>query len=228
MKYRTHWTTPVFRWLIGRHRRPYDVSYQGRRVRVFPDVLSPRYDWSGKFGVECLPALQGKSFLEIGCGCGIVSLFAALNGAARVAAVDISPIAVRNTKFNFDRYALKNAIVIQGSLFDPISGRFDVIFFNAPFHGNSARTWLEMAVSDENYQSLRKFISHVEEFLTAGGRVLLGFSPSGDEVLLHTELKRADLEVVKVQEDTRRGYTCKYYTLRCSGLALASGEPSAS
>ena len=224
MKYSAHWTTPLFLWLMNCHRRPYDISYRGRLIRVFPEVLSPKYDWSGKFGVECLPPLQNKTFLEIGSGCGIVSLFAALNGAAMVASVDISPIAARNTKFNFDRYGLLNALVIQGNLFDAISGRFDLIFFNAPFHGNAARDWLETAVYDENYVSLRKFISNAGQFLVADGRVLLGFSRSGAEELLLDELRRANFEIEKVQEDTRRGYSCEYYTLKLARFMSDSAE----
>jgi len=59
------------------HRRPYDISYRGKAIRIFPGVFSPRYDWSAKFAVDYLPALAGKSFLEVGAGCGIVSVFAA-------------------------------------------------------------------------------------------------------------------------------------------------------
>src|SRR4030088_698306 len=82
---------PVFLWLMRRHRRPYDISYRGKAIRIFPGVFSPKYDWSGKFAVDCLPSLNGKSFLEIGAGCGIVSLFAAVGGARLVVSVDISP-----------------------------------------------------------------------------------------------------------------------------------------
>ena len=74
----------VFLWLMRRHRRPYDISYRGKTIRIFPGVFSPRYDWSAKFAVDCLPALAGKSFLEVGAGCGIVSVFAAEGGARLV------------------------------------------------------------------------------------------------------------------------------------------------
>jgi 16S rRNA G1207 methylase RsmC len=61
----------------------YDISYRGKTIRIFPGVFSPKYDWSGKFAVDCLPSLRGMSFLEIGAGCGIVSVFAALAGFRR-------------------------------------------------------------------------------------------------------------------------------------------------
>jgi 16S rRNA G1207 methylase RsmC len=60
---------------MRRHGRPYDISYRGKAIRIFPGVFSPKNDWSAKFAVDCLPALAGKNFLEVGAGCGIVSGF---------------------------------------------------------------------------------------------------------------------------------------------------------
>lgn len=154
-----------------------------------------------------------KSFLEIGSGCGIVSMFAAIGGASLTVAVDVSPEAARNTKFNFEAHRLKNAYVVQGNLFNCISHRFDFVFFNAPYHGNRPNDWLEWAVSDEDYRSLKAFILGVRQCLKNDGRVILGFSESGDEDFLRSEFKRAGLEVLRIQEDNRRGYSCKYFTM---------------
>ena len=82
----------VFLWLMRRHRRPYDISYRGKTIRIFPGVFSPRYDWSAKFAVDCLPALAGKSFLEVGAGCGISRSSRLKAEPELVVSVDISPI----------------------------------------------------------------------------------------------------------------------------------------
>ncbi len=198
------------------HHRPYDVSFRGKIIRVFPGVLSPRYDWSGKFGVDCLPPLEGKTFLEIGSGCGIVSVCAALAKAKIVVSVDISPLATANTRFNFLAHRLSNAYVIQGDLFDSISNKFDLVFFNAPFHGNAPKDWLGKAVSDEQYRSLKRFLVGVREHLTRDGRVVLGFSESGDEKMLCAEFARGNLDIVELHEARRRGYSVKYYILKSS------------
>jgi release factor glutamine methyltransferase len=212
----SHMSSSILLDLMRRHTEPYDVEYCGRSLRVWPGVLSPGYDWTGKFGVECLPVVAGKSFLEIGCGCGIVSLFAELNGASRVIATDISPIAALNTKFNFERHGVSSAYVIQGNLFDAISARFDVIFFNAPFYSSPAADWLEKAVTDENYRTLTRFLTEVRDHLAKDGRALIGFSDSGDEKFLRAEIDRACLTIVEIRGDTRWGYNCKYYTLAAS------------
>lgn len=73
-------------------------------------------------------AAPPRSALDLGCGCGIVSLALAERvGAASVFASDLSPAAVRLTRENARRHGV--AIdARQGSIFEPWSGmRFDLI-----------------------------------------------------------------------------------------------------
>ncbi|MDN5836728.1 MAG: class I SAM-dependent methyltransferase [Nitrosospira sp.] len=75
--------------------------------------------------------LQGKHFLDIGCGSGL-SMLAALNlGAARVTGVDIDEYSVEATRQCLGRYAAKAAWdARQASVFDldpDKMGRFDVV-----------------------------------------------------------------------------------------------------
>jgi release factor glutamine methyltransferase len=202
----------VFLGLMRLHRRPYDISYRGKTITIFPGVFSPKYDWSSKFAVDCLPSLAGKSFLEIGAGCGIVSVFAAASGASLVVAADISPNSARNIRFNFDAHRLQNAHAIQGDLLAAISHKFDFIFFNAPYYAERPKDWLERAVTDENYDTLKRFIADVKRCLAVGGIVMLGFYKNR-EPLLHAELQRAGLKVVSVREERRLAYRCKYFML---------------
>src|SRR5262245_29793863 len=88
-------------WLNERTNRLVRTYVEGFDLEVFPGVFHPKYFGSstilGRF-VSQLP-LTGKSFLEIGCGSGIVALCAARQGAT-VTAVDINPDAVRCTIAN--------------------------------------------------------------------------------------------------------------------------------
>lgn len=72
------------------------------------------------------------SALDLGCGCGILSLYLATH-SRRVVATDISERACNVTRFN----AILNQADIdvrQGSLFDPVRDeRFDLITSNPPF-----------------------------------------------------------------------------------------------
>lgn len=76
--------------------------------------------------------LDGKRFLDIGCGSGIHSLAALLLGAAEVVALDIDPDSVATTRAFLDRHFPEgNFKVEQRSVFDlelKELGRFEVVY----------------------------------------------------------------------------------------------------
>jgi S-methylmethionine-dependent homocysteine/selenocysteine methylase/SAM-dependent methyltransferase len=72
---------------------------------------------------------QGKLCLDVGCGCGILSVQLALNGASRVHAIDIDRSAVANTLANAFRNGVSDRVT--GEAFDLYhwepAERFDLI-----------------------------------------------------------------------------------------------------
>lgn len=72
--------------------------------------------------------LYGSSLLDLGCGCGIVSLvLKRLGFSGKVHASDISESAVENALQNFSKYDLE-LVGKAGSMFDPWKGEnFDLI-----------------------------------------------------------------------------------------------------
>ena len=99
--YTLHVTTPGALDKMRSHRDPYETLILGVPILVLPGVWSPAYDWSGLYYVENLPNVRGLDFLEIGCGTGLISAFAARAGANEVVAVDANPTAVRKCDFEF-------------------------------------------------------------------------------------------------------------------------------
>ncbi len=85
----------------------------------------------------CLESLEkyagdGKTVLDIGCGSGILSVACLLLGAESAVGVDIDALAVKTAKENgttngFDEPQYK---VLQGSLTDKVSGKYDIIAAN--------------------------------------------------------------------------------------------------
>jgi len=77
-------------------------------------------------------SLDGKSFLDIGCGSGIHSLAALIEGAARVVSCDIDPKSVEATRALARKFAPSAPLQIeQKSVFDlsPADlGKFDVVY----------------------------------------------------------------------------------------------------
>jgi len=213
--YQLHTTTPVYLELVRKHTEPYTFQLNGEDILVLPGVMSPKYDWAGHFMIEKLPAVEGKEFLEIGSGCGLVSMAAFRRGANTVLATDISPQAVENTRLNFKRIgAEQRCRAIQTDMFQGIDTQFDVVVFNAPYHGCRAADDLEKGVADNDYTALRSFFSGVSSRLRRGAIAAVGFSSSGDHELF-TQLKSScGLIPVAQYEDIRDGYQCEVHLLR--------------
>lgn len=85
----------------------------------------------------CLQTIQKhmdgcKSFLDVGCGSGILSVAALLLGAETAEAVDIDPLAVKMARLNgeLNNFTEPQYKVLEGNLTDKIHGKFDIVAAN--------------------------------------------------------------------------------------------------
>ncbi len=82
--------------------------------------------------------------LELGCGTGAISVWAAKMGAEMVAS-DINPKAIENTRIN----ALNNGVsvkTVQSDLFtNLIPNEYQIVIINPPYYAKSAATIEEQA-----------------------------------------------------------------------------------
>lgn len=161
---------------------PYDVEIQGRPFAVFANVFSPKHlPGAGSF-FRMLPPTAGLSLLEVGTGVGAVAVLAALAGATRVVATDISADAVANARFNAERHGVADRVDVRlGDVYDPLGPeeRFDLIFWNMPFgfvEPDRRLTPLQRSNLDPGYAAVRRYITEGPRHLTAGGLLTLGFS----------------------------------------------------
>ncbi len=211
--YKTHQTVAPYLRAVRKHDMPYETDVLGKSITVLPNVMSPKYDWSSEFFVKNMPGQKGKSFLEIGSGCGIVSVFAGYQNAKNIVAVDINKNAIRNTKENLEKHEISNHVTYYSDVFSNVSGTYDTIAFNAPYHGNSPSDILEYGVSDPDYRALKIFLGNASEYLNKNGQVLLGFSDTGDIDLLNDLIIKNRLMVKNRFEETRNGWTAYLYVL---------------
>lgn len=134
--------------------RPRKYSYKNIKVVVHPEVFPPHYTISTKILLDFIDGinLTEKSFLELGCGSGIISLFAASKDA-KVTATDINKKAIEYLK----KSSVKNNIpitVLYSDLFLNLKNKsFDYIFINPPYYPKLPKNQKEKAwFCGENFE----------------------------------------------------------------------------
>lgn len=122
--------------------------------------------------------LKGKKVLDIGCGSGMLSIVAAINGGD-VTATDINPTALKDTKKNAKHYDVKIKTV-KSDLFTNIKEKFDLIIFNPPYVPSDKNDMYispslrKALVSGKRGTDVMKiFLKEFQKHLNKGGKVLL-------------------------------------------------------
>ncbi|MGQ0680309.1 MAG: methyltransferase [Actinomycetota bacterium] len=87
---------------------------------------------SGRTLTKLTPHSPVGRTLDLGTGCGMQALLASHHSRSVVAA-DIVPRALEVTRLNAALNEVTNVELAHGSLFEPVTGRFDLILANIPF-----------------------------------------------------------------------------------------------
>lgn len=117
------------------YRKPRNYSYKRITIKVHPDVFPPHLTLSTKILLDFIAEipLENKTFLELGCGSGIISMYARKKGAT-VTASDINETALTYLKSNAEKAQLKIDCV-HSNLFAGISEKhFNFIIINPPYY----------------------------------------------------------------------------------------------
>ncbi len=170
---------PTAAWYFSKE-RPY--RYRNLRITVLPGVFHPRLIISTKLLLRFVEELdlQGKSFLELGCGSGIISLLAASKGA-QVSASDISKTAVKNTVANAEKNKLKLE-VIESDLFENMRDRrYDFIIINPPYYPTDPKSEYDHAWHcGAEFEYFKKLFSNLLNHLAENGQVFMILSEDCD------------------------------------------------
>ncbi|MFJ6544958.1 50S ribosomal protein L11 methyltransferase [Streptomyces sp. NPDC091385] len=172
--------------------RPKVFSLRGREWDLCDTVFAPLHAGTTEIVLDILglsdPTHPWRgTFLEIGCGTGVVAVTAALAGCERVIASDINPAAVANAALNARRHEVADRLqAVHSDLFEdlPAELRFDTIIWSSPYvrapEDFQFGTPLERAYVDPGYQAHHRYVDEAPRRLTDGGRALLHFSSRGD------------------------------------------------
>ncbi len=156
-------------------RKERNYTYEGITVNVNSEIFPPQFTISTKILLDFIKPLDVKnaSFLELGCGSGIISLFAASKGA-KVTASDINQIAIDTLK----EASQKNDIslhVVYSDLFENLSDKaFDYIIINPPYYPKAPQNDKERAwFCGENFEYFEKLFKQLPKHLAPNTWMIL-------------------------------------------------------
>lgn len=161
------------------------VFYKGDRFLVHPGVYEAAEDTF--LLADNLDVKKGERLLELGTGCGILSILAAKSGAS-VVSTDINPAAIKCAKENAANNGVLDLIDFRlGDLFEPVEGDlFDFVIFNPPYlpieRGEALNTPLDCAweAGEDGRLIIDRFLSGLEKHLVPKGRTLFVQSSLSD------------------------------------------------
>jgi len=199
------------------------VDFCGMRLAVAPGVFVPRR--RSEFLAESAAALARPHGVVVDLCCGTGALGAVVAARVRVElhAVDVDPVAVECARRN-----LPDAVVHEGSLFDPLPrrlrGRVDLVVANAPYvptvaialMPSEARDHEHRVALDGGHDGLdvqRGVIAAAPSWLAPGGYLLVETSvEQADDTI---DLMRAAGLTARIMSDDQRGST----------IAVATSQP---
>lgn len=136
--------------------------------------------------------IEGKTVLDMGCGSGILAVFASKRGATGILAVDIDEWSVVNTIENCDKNFVGNVNVVQGDVKVIRDQHFDVILANI------------------NRNIICNDLSDYVAALAAGGHLLLSGFMYEDENIIRSHAVRFSLKEISVKRE--RGWSSMHFT----------------
>ena len=147
------------------------MRLEGKDVVVFRGVYPPSEDTF--LLIDALKSGSVGRALELCSGTGVVGLSLA-ERLDSIMAVDISPVAVRNTLQNYVNNGLSERLdAVVGDLFSPLKKRdFDLILMNPPYLPEGELEDLSWGGGVGGRRIIDRFIYGLEGYLGEGGRAL--------------------------------------------------------
>ncbi|WP_046743958.1 methyltransferase [Kordia zhangzhouensis] len=157
------------------HSKERTFTYEDITVEISSEVFPPHFTISTKILLNYIKPLNllGKKVLELGCGSGIISLYAASKGA-NVTATDINQIAIRALK----EASKKNEIpvkVVYSNLFENISEEtFDYVIINPPYYPKTPQNDKERAwFCGEDFEYFKNLFAQLSNHLAINTWMIL-------------------------------------------------------
>lgn len=123
--------------------------------------------------VQTAPRNLCERVLDLCCGSGVQGIVAS-RYCEEVVAVDLNPRAIRFARFNAQLNGIEGYRVVEGDLYQPVSGeRFDVIIANPPFVPSPEESLKFRDGGSSGERILRSIVVESVNFLTPSGRLCI-------------------------------------------------------
>ena len=198
-------TSPFLQWWFKKYySKPRSFSYQNIEITISSGVFPPQYTFSTKILLKYLQVLdlKGRTFLELGCGSGIISLLAAKKGAI-VTATDINETALNQ----LEKSAIKNGLnlqIVKSDLFKNINEfHFDYIFINPPYYPKEPTSIEENAwFCGENFEYFVKLFQQLPKFVESKSEIIMILSKDCNIKKIQTiaQNNHLDLNLIKIEK----------------------------
>ena len=179
------------------------MKFKDKKIEVDDGVYPPAEDTY--LLLEAIELTRDDSFLEVGCGAGLIAV-AAAEVAKSVVAIDLSLDAVRNTVRNMNSNSVQmRSSAIQSDLLSPLAhdARFSVIAFNPPYlPEDGVVTDMDHALVGGNtgVELTERFILQAIPHLEENGRIYIVVSSLADIERVSGFMRSKGLQVDDIAE----------------------------
>lgn len=175
-KYATIFLKPYLTWYLKKERI---THLRGFKLTVKPTVFHPKYFFSTTYLVDFVSRLNlaNKTFLEIGCGSGLISL-EAYRHKAKVSCCDINEAAIisttQNLEFNF-KSTKPDFYIYKSDVLEAVPKMpFDYIVINPPYFFEDVTSDSQLAWNcGKNGEYFKKLFSQLHGFIHKESQVYM-------------------------------------------------------
>ena len=165
------------------------------RITTERDVYEPAADT--ELLVKSIRLREGERVLEIGTGTGIIAIHCAKHGC-RVTATDVVAEALDLARENAQQNTV-DVNLLEGDMFEPVDGKFDVIVFNPPYLPTAPEDLTDSPLDKaldggpDGTDVTIRFLEQVDQYLTHQGRAYIVVSSLQEDGKIENALHRQHL-----------------------------------